>query len=403
MIINDVLLEMQRLHSKLQIMPDGENSKILALLPLDGSLKLRFKPEGGFDVYNTNTHTVSNLTDKVIAESTLKDVELIMNDWEIVSNTKEPEIDLTKNDNEAYSNRDADELPIINDSTEEIPKKDYRKKLSDEVLQIDYPEQFAEILKEREEESKKAHDLMEQKRLEDNLKKLEALENGDIKKPVTKSKAISQPARKSVPASKALTIPDAMRSMQISELTPEDIVKYLCRDASEKEAFLFLKLCQARDLNPFLREAYLIKYGNDPAQMVVGKDAFARKAELHPMYAGYEGGIIILKGDGSLERRDGTFSLPDENTVGGWCKVYRKDREKPVLSEVAFHEYVGLTREGKPNKIWNKIPNTMIAKVAFCQGHRAAFPGLFVGMYDQAELGCEIIEAEFTVEAETSA
>ncbi len=53
-------------------------------------------------------------------------------------------------------------------------------------------------------------------------------------------------------------------------LTTKKIIQYICPNATEKEAYVFLRLCQAQGLNPFLREAYLIKYKPDanPTMMV---------------------------------------------------------------------------------------------------------------------------------------
>lgn len=64
---------------------------------------------------------------------------------------------------------------------------------------------------------------------------------------------------------------------------PDRLKNYLVRGQSDKitdqEVILFMKTCQAQKLNPFAQgEAYLIKFGSDPAQMVVGKDAYMRRA-----------------------------------------------------------------------------------------------------------------------------
>jgi len=186
-------------------------------------------------------------------------------------------------------------------------------------------------------------------------------------------------------------IPSNMRDIQIQELSIEDIKNYICPTATDQEAFMFLKLCQARQLNPFLNEAYLIKYG-DKTTMTVGKEAFMRRAEAHPQFDGYEAGIIIQHQDKTLERREGTFILKNEDLVGGWAKVYRKDRKQPFVSEVAFHEY----NTGKA--LWASKPATMIRKVAIVQGKREAFPSEFSGMYDSSEMGVEnpeIIDASY--------
>ncbi|MBT2156545.1 recombinase RecT [Clostridioides difficile] len=34
---------------------------------------------------------------------------------------------------------------------------------------------------------------------------------------------------------------------------------------------------QGSKLNPFIKEAYLIKFGNSPANIVVGKDVFVKE------------------------------------------------------------------------------------------------------------------------------
>ena len=99
---------------------------------------------------------------------------------------------------------------------------------------------------------------------------------------------------------------------------------------------MFTELCKSRKLNPFLKEAYIIKYGNNPAQIVVGKDAILKRAINHPQFDGREQGIIVQKQDGTIEERKGTFHVKDESVVGGWAKVYRKDWAHPTYITVSF-------------------------------------------------------------------
>jgi len=172
---------------------------------------------------------------------------------------------------------------------------------------------------------------------------------------------------------------------QVSEITMGDIKDYICPQATEKEAYMFLKLCQARNLNPFTKEAYLLKYGGKDATMVVGKDAFTRRAEEHPQFDGFQAGIIVVNNpSGDIERREGTFTLRDEVIVGGWSKVYRKDRSVPYVNEVSMHEY----DTGKSS--WAKMPATMIRKVALVQSLREAFPSDLGGLYDSCERGVDL-------------
>lgn len=176
----------------------------------------------------------------------------------------------------------------------------------------------------------------------------------------------------------------------------ENIVrKYLVSgngNVTDEEIGMFINLCRFQHLNPFLREAYLIKFGNKPAQIVVGKDAFTKRARGIPDYAGFEAGVIVYNKEKKVEYREGAFMIPGEAILGGWAKVYVKGYEKPVYNAVSYFEYEGKTSEGTPNKQWASKPATMIRKVALVQSLREAFPENFAGLYDQSEMGMEEIE-----------
>ena len=53
-------------------------------------------------------------------------------------------------------------------------------------------------------------------------------------------------------------------------------------NVSDQEVKLFIALCSAQKLNPFIKEAHLIKYGSSPATMVVSKDVYQKRADKHP-------------------------------------------------------------------------------------------------------------------------
>ena len=161
---------------------------------------------------------------------------------------------------------------------------------------------------------------------------------------------------------------------------------YFCDKATPSEAFAFMQVCRFHKLNPFLREVYLVKYGQDSAQIILGYQSWTQRAENDATYRGFTAGIILQKEeDGPLEWRPSTFYLPGETLVGGWCEVRREDRPEPVRIEVALEEYIQRTREGAPNRFWREKPGTMIRKVALAQAHREAYPSLFAGLYEQAE------------------
>lgn len=160
--------------------------------------------------------------------------------------------------------------------------------------------------------------------------------------------------------------------------------RYFCAKATEPEVVHFIAVCRYHKLNPYLKEAYLIKYSDaDPAQIVIGRDTHARRAEEHPQYNGDEGGIIVQTADGKIEEREGEFFLEPEKLVGGWAKIYRKDRERPIVHRVRLQDWV------KVGPYWKSSPAHMIAKVARAQGRHEAFPKEFEGIIseDEAQAG----------------
>lgn len=158
-------------------------------------------------------------------------------------------------------------------------------------------------------------------------------------------------------------------------------------NVTDQEVMMFLALCRYQHLNPFLREAYLIKYGsNDPATIVTGKDVFTKRANAAPDYAGKQAGVVVLAESGEIIEREGSMVLPKETLVGGWAKVFIKGHETPEYISVGIDEYIGRKKDGTVNSQWSKKPGTMIRKVAVVQALREAFPDRFQGMYAQEEM-----------------
>lgn len=155
---------------------------------------------------------------------------------------------------------------------------------------------------------------------------------------------------------------------------------------TDQEVVMFINLCKFQHLNPFLREAYLIKYGNSPATMVTGKDVFTKRAKRNPKFAGMQAGIFVLDAEKRVTEREGAMALPGEQIVGGWAKVYIKDYEQPVYAAAGFDEYAGRTKDGELNSQWKSKPATMIRKVALVQALREAFPEDFEGLYSPEEI-----------------
>ena len=182
------------------------------------------------------------------------------------------------------------------------------------------------------------------------------------------------------------------------KLTPKIVQDYLVGTTAQitmPEFKLFTELCKVRKLNPFLREAYLIKYSNNqPASIVVGKDAILKRAVLNPKYNGMKSGIIVVNEKGETIERKGTFKLDNEQLVGGWAEVFRKDWENSIYSSVSLSEAIQKKGNGEPNSNWSKQPATMIEKVAKVRALREAFVEDLGGMYEAEEMNVELPKEE---------
>lgn len=161
------------------------------------------------------------------------------------------------------------------------------------------------------------------------------------------------------------------------------IVKQLAgsQNISPEEFINFFQLCKVQKLNPFLKEAYIIKYSADaPAQLVVDYKILQQRAEKDKNFDGMSKGIIIINKDGGIVNRTGQCKHPDDTLIGGWAKVYRKNQTYPVETTINLSEF------DKKRSQWKEKQAFMIEKVAKTHALREAFPSLTSGMYIEEEL-----------------
>lgn len=175
------------------------------------------------------------------------------------------------------------------------------------------------------------------------------------------------------------------------KLSLNTVRNYLCNNpnVTTQEFLAFAALCKAHRLDPFIREAYIIKYGNNPATVCVGKDTYTKRAFRNPRFRGMSAGVCVLNRDGALEDRKGSLLLEGEELVGAWAAVNVAGYEEPIYDSVSFNEYAGRKKDGTLNSQWQKMPGTMIRKVAIVHALREAFPEDLAGMYDQSEMSIE--------------
>lgn len=144
------------------------------------------------------------------------------------------------------------------------------------------------------------------------------------------------------------------------------ITNVIAKGATSDELKLFLYRCKNMGLDPLKPgQIYFIKYGTGPGTIVVGIEGFRTKAAKTGKLTGIKRGPL----------RD-----DKGNCVGAWAEVYRSDWTHPAREEVPMDEY----NTGKGN--WQKMPETMIKKVAEAAALRMAFPDELGGVYTSEEL-----------------
>lgn len=137
------------------------------------------------------------------------------------------------------------------------------------------------------------------------------------------------------------------------ELDLQFVKRYLVRGNPEKitdqEIVFFMNTCKMQKLNPLVAgEVYCIKFGNDPAQMVVGKGAYLRRAYEHPDYLFKEDGIVVLR-NGEVIQKEGCCLMPWEIDPVVWRQgtqferivedlIYRLDKAEQKMIETGGTE-----------------------------------------------------------------
>jgi phage recombination protein Bet len=148
---------------------------------------------------------------------------------------------------------------------------------------------------------------------------------------------------------------------KIEGVTKNELISYmdvmgLSATLTEQEKINFLNISQAFGLNPFKREIYCSKYGNQTS-IIVGYETYIKRAERSGQLDGWN---VVTEGK------------VEDKSLKAIITIYRKDRKYPFVHEVYYSEYVQVTRDNVVTKFWQKS-FTMIKKVAMAQGFRLCF------------------------------
>lgn len=136
-----------------------------------------------------------------------------------------------------------------------------------------------------------------------------------------------------------------------------------------------IEIARVRGLDPLAKQISLINFGGQ-WQITTTIDGYRALAERTGAYAGSDPAIFTESGEFLANGK----AVPMTATVTVWKLVHGERR--PFSATVYWDEYYG----GDKNFTWNKMPRTMLAKVAESHALRKAFPTVLSGVYTAEEM-----------------
>jgi phage recombination protein Bet len=179
--------------------------------------------------------------------------------------------------------------------------------------------------------------------------------------------AIARPTVRTGSASTELSLVERVSGLSKDHV--EVLRQTICKDLSDPELMLFLTRCKMKGVDPFT-QAYAFKGADGRLVTELRIDGMRALARTGGAFKGRTVELMYHP-----ERK--------EEVVGARCTVWRNDMETPFVEEVLLKEYQ--TNRGTWDP-WQKMPETMIRKVAESHALRAAFPEELAGWYVDEEM-----------------
>ncbi len=170
----------------------------------------------------------------------------------------------------------------------------------------------------------------------------------------------------------------------------ELIKKQIMVGATDMELKMFHSVCEKTGLDPFSRQIYAVgrKTKNNTTGLwemkfsyQVSIDGFRLVAERSGKYQGQTPVFWCLKGRQWVDVLE-AHETPIAAKVGVW----KAGNKEPTYAVAHYKSYVQ-EYNGKPSKMWEKMPELMLAKCAEALALRKAFPQELSGLYTVEEMG----------------
>lgn len=177
-------------------------------------------------------------------------------------------------------------------------------------------------------------------------------------------------------ASTALARSDRSAAVEYTQERVDLLKRTICHDSTNDEFALFLSQCKRTGLDPFARQIHAVK----------------RKGKM-TIQVGIDGLRLIAERTGEADGQDGPYWCGED---GVWRDVW-VSAERPAAAKVTVyrkgqkHGYTGVAtwREyyQPAGGMWDRLPATMLAKVAESVALRKGFPQEMSGLYTADETG----------------
>lgn len=134
---------------------------------------------------------------------------------------------------------------------------------------------------------------------------------------------------------------------------------------TEQELLQFILICYQSKLNPWKREAYAIKYGDKPFQVITGYQVYIERAEKTGLLDWWE---VELIEEPIQTLETGKIINPIPKPLKAIFRGKRKDSSKEISFTYWFKEW------DQHQAVWSAKPFFMLEKIAISNSFRRWFP-----------------------------
>ena len=157
-------------------------------------------------------------------------------------------------------------------------------------------------------------------------------------------------------------------------------------DAPQGDLQLFLHYAQKTGLDPFSRQIYMIgrwdgRTGSNRYTIQSSIDGLRIIAQRSGEYGGQT--QPLWAGSDGVWR---DVWLDQNPPLAAKVGVYRAGFAEPLMAVATLTSYMPTGKDGRPQGLWAKMPDVMLAKVAEALALRKAFPNDLSGIYTSEEM-----------------